>query len=273
MNCPKCRTPNEDGAKSCSLCHEFFEVKWPAPKFLVVPTASAHLQGWTFTGPMVAGQEALYFFFKRAEYEVPGRFRLPALIVGQAGGLLGGLAADKAVEAALHGTARPENLRFGFRDDGGLITVHCAGRAPELTYCREFIEIPLPDVRAVWMEKDGDLLVRGPGYTLEVTGDLKKDAVMGHLKAWRYPVKPFAYERPRWARRFALLLLAAGAAASIADFYELQKAVEWLGDVGFVRRFLFDSQGYLRVRFMWAAFVMGTVGCAYAILGARYRGD
>lgn len=235
MNCPKCRAPNADEALFCPICHEAFKKKPVTPKFLVIPSVVTHVKGWHFTGILAVGTEALYFLVEKEEYRLSGPERLIGLFAGQVGGFLGGAAADKALGVFSGGQERPGSLAFKSTVELEELKERCLGQAPRLVFCTKYFKIPRVDVRAAWIPEDDRLLLHGLGCSFEVTGEIQEEAVMGHLRAWSYPVKPFGSARTRWAKFLAGLLLLGSGSAVLLDFYELHQAGERIAAIEAVR--------------------------------------
>lgn len=240
MNCPKCQTPNPEEAKSCSLCHEFFVKKTFAPNFLIIDSVTTSIKGWHFTGPLVANGEALYFFVEREEWHPSGLARVMGLLVGQAGGVLGGVVVDQALEASGRIQERPQSLTFSPADELEPLKEYCMKQAPRLAFCRKYFKISRANMRAAWIPEDDRLLVHGHGCTLEVTGDLPEETITGYLKLWSYPVKPFGSARTRWAKLLAGLLVLGGVLASLADVYEINTVGRRFASLAIVRQFVYS---------------------------------
>lgn len=275
MDCPACRAPNPDDAAACSLCHAFLKAKpakdqWAPPKRLVVPHAETHIGGWVFSGPLVADAEALYFFFGSAQLEIDPRKRLGAMLIGQFGGILGGVVMDRAVEAAHQGEARPAVLRYGYREEIELVYTHALTAAPRIAECREYFRVDFDAVKAFSIPEADTLIVRTADYELEVHGDLK-DEVGARLTLWGYPRHELPARRRGWkVKALGLLLFAAGALALVGDAVELQKLAWWVGQLRWLQG-LFDRSSSAFPYFVGALCLPVIIWLGWLCIKAGYR--
>lgn len=245
MDCPKCKTPNPQDSAACSLCGEAFLKKAAAPtKPLVLADVETEVQGWRLKGPLILLPDGLTFFIEHSEFRLTGPARLAAMLLGQAGGLLGGKAVDAAVDAVSEGQEKPRNLTFTSALDQEALKTHCLGEAPRLAFCRQCVYVPRGEVRAAWCPEDDRFLLRALGCTFEVTGELEEDALTGRLRFWGYPVKPFGSRRSVWAKTLTGVVALAGALAVLADVYEAHHAGNKLLSLEAVRRFTAAGEGF-----------------------------
>lgn len=204
--------------------------------------ADVSCEGWTFSGPMLARREGLYFFVRESGYQGRLLARVMKESLELAGGKLAGILVKLGSRAAQAGQPRPSGIAFRNRTDAAPAYEDVLKDAPGILGCPEFFLIRREDVLTLALRWGGVLEIRSAGIQLDVRGlGPKLQAKLALLKLG-YPVtEPPTPVLKLLSYALAAILALMGMASFCLDLYEADKAASKLASKQGVRSVTFGS--------------------------------
>lgn len=205
MNCPKCGAHNSEEAVFCSLCHETFRAKprqepgaaaGRADK-VAFPRVTCDFEGWRLTGPLVIGQNGLYFFEQGLKRVKPTVGEIMGVAMGGlAGKIVGdefgdalGDAVEEDLDAGRDGVHAPIKVTFYpaaelYEQCQGVL-----GDAPRIVSCKRYIKLAKSEVKAISFGVMGGMTVEAGWITLSVGGVDPRARATAYFKLRGYPYR------------------------------------------------------------------------------------
>ncbi|HAH08238.1 MAG TPA: hypothetical protein DCM05_17220 [Elusimicrobia bacterium] len=184
MDCPKCKTPNPDDAKFCTLCYENLVAKPSSGPVLAFNETTTNIGKWTALGPVMVREDGFYFFLK----QFFDREKAAMRAAGGQGGLVGALVVA-GIESMAGEDGPPGQAVKQKTSTIADFFQKALDDAPEIVSCEYFFKIPKQDITGISFDFLSALSMKTTGETLKVSGMAPKDKVAGFLRLRGYPVE------------------------------------------------------------------------------------